>query len=46
VAVVTGHAAADAGLDLRGATVAIQGYGNVGSWSAQFLAEMGARVVA
>jgi glutamate dehydrogenase (NAD(P)+) len=46
VAVVTGHAAADAGLELEGATVAIQGYGNVGSWSAHFLAEMGARIVA
>ncbi|MEN8375969.1 MAG: Glu/Leu/Phe/Val dehydrogenase dimerization domain-containing protein [Gemmatimonadota bacterium] len=46
VAVVTAHAAKDAGLELDGATVAIQGFGNVGSWSARFLADMGARVVA
>jgi glutamate dehydrogenase (NAD(P)+) len=46
VAVVASHAAKDLGLDLDGATVAIQGFGNVGSWSARFLADMGARVVA
>lgn len=46
VAVTTRLAAADMGLELEGATVAIQGYGNVGSWSARFLAEMGAKVVA
>jgi len=46
VAVVTGLAAADAGIDLEGATVAVQGFGNVGSWSASYLSEMGARVVA
>ena len=46
VATITGRAAADAGLDLDGATVAVQGFGNVGSWTAHFLAEMGARVVA
>ena len=42
----SGIAAADAGLELDGATVAVQGFGNVGSWSAHFLAAMGARVVA
>jgi glutamate dehydrogenase (NAD(P)+) len=31
---------------LDGATVAIQGFGNVGSWTARFLAERGACVVA
>jgi glutamate dehydrogenase (NAD(P)+) len=46
VAVITGRAAADLGLDLEGATVAVQGFGNVGSWSAHFLHEMGAKVVA
>ncbi|HSM35944.1 MAG TPA: Glu/Leu/Phe/Val dehydrogenase dimerization domain-containing protein [Longimicrobiales bacterium] len=46
VAVVASHASKDLGLDLEGATVAIQGFGNVGSWSARFLADMGARVVA
>ena len=46
VAVIASHAARDIGLALEGARVAIQGFGNVGSWSARFLAEMGARVVA
>ncbi|MBW3553611.1 MAG: glutamate dehydrogenase [Gemmatimonadetes bacterium] len=46
VAFVTARAAADAGIDLEGATVAVQGFGNVGSWSAHFLEELGARVVA
>jgi glutamate dehydrogenase (NAD(P)+) len=46
VAIVTGRAAADAGVELRGATVAIQGFGNVGSWAAHSLAALGARVVA
>ena len=34
------------GLDLRGARVAIQGFGNVGEAAARFLHEAGARVVA
>ena len=42
----TQRAAADMGLDLSGATVAVQGFGNVGSWAAVFLEEAGARVVA
>jgi glutamate dehydrogenase (NAD(P)+) len=46
LAVVTARAAAQLGLELAGATVAVQGFGNVGSWSARFLAELGARVVA
>jgi glutamate dehydrogenase (NAD(P)+) len=45
VAVITGRAAADHGVELQGATVAIQGFGNVGSWTAHFLSEMGARIV-
>jgi glutamate dehydrogenase (NAD(P)+) len=32
--------------DLNGLTVAVQGFGNVGSWTARFLADWGARVVA
>ncbi len=40
------RAAPTAGIDLKGATVAIQGYGNVGQWAARFLAEAGARIVA
>lgn len=39
-------AAARLGLELRGATAAIQGFGNVGRYSARFLAEAGVRVVA
>ncbi|HEX2187328.1 MAG TPA: Glu/Leu/Phe/Val dehydrogenase dimerization domain-containing protein [Longimicrobiaceae bacterium] len=46
VAIMAQRAAADLGLELRGATVAVQGFGNVGSWSARFLHEMGAKVVA
>lgn len=38
--------ARDLDLDLDGATVAVQGYGNVGSWAARTLAERGAKVVA
>lgn len=44
------HATATAcevlGVALAGATVAIHGFGNVGSFTAQFLTDMGARVVA
>jgi glutamate dehydrogenase (NAD(P)+) len=46
VAVVTARAAEDQGIDLDGARVAVQGFGNVGSWSARFLSELGARIVA
>jgi glutamate dehydrogenase (NAD(P)+) len=38
-------AAASSGLDLRGATAAIQGFGNVGSNAAKFLADDGVRIV-
>lgn len=34
------------GRDLQGARVALQGFGNVGSFTAHFLHEMGARIVA
>jgi glutamate dehydrogenase (NAD(P)+) len=46
VAYVTERALAHLRLPLRGARVAVQGFGNVGSIAAQILAEMGARVVA
>ncbi len=46
VAVIAERAAADAGLDLRGAHVAVQGFGNVGSWAAHALRALGARIVA
>jgi glutamate dehydrogenase/leucine dehydrogenase len=39
------EAAVQIGLDLAGATVAVQGYGNVGSHTARLLAERGARIV-
>lgn len=46
VAVLTARGAADAGVRLEGARVAVQGFGNVGSWTAKFLAEAGMKVVA
>ena len=46
VMIVTREAAAHIGLDIVGATVAIQGFGNVGSVSAQLLASIGATIVA
>jgi len=39
-------AAHDLGIDLDGATVAIQGFGNVGSWTARLIGRLGCRVVA
>jgi glutamate dehydrogenase (NAD(P)+) len=41
-----GEAAADLGLDLAGATVAVQGFGNVGSWTSRLIGELGCSVVA
>ena len=46
VAIVTEAALKQMKLDLKGATVAIQGFGNVGSFAARILHEMGARIVA
>ncbi len=46
VMLVTREAAHHVGFDLKGAKVAVQGFGNVGSVSAQLLAELGAKVVA
>ena len=40
------EAARDYGIDLAGAPVAIQGFGNVGSWVARLIGELGCRVVA
>lgn len=45
-AICVDEAARRIGLDLRGARVAVQGFGNVGRYAALFLEEMGARVVA
>ena len=33
-------------LPLKGATAAVQGYGNIGSWCSVFLKELGVRVLA
>ena len=40
------EAARDLGVDLDGATVAIQGFGNVGSWAARLIGQLGCKVVA
>src|SRR5438874_11096282 len=40
------ESAKDVGINLKGATVAVQGFGNVGSVSADLLARQGARIVA
>ncbi len=46
VMIVTREAARHLGLPLKGATVAVQGFGNVGSVSAELLACEGAKIVA
>jgi glutamate dehydrogenase (NAD(P)+) len=46
VMIVTREAASHLGLDINGATVAVQGFGNVGSVSADLLARAGAKIVA
>jgi len=44
--IITREAWREMGGDLRGATVAIQGFGNVGSWAARLFHECGAKVQA
>ena len=46
VAIATQTVCPRLGIELKGARVVIQGFGNVGSHAAQFLTEMGAKVVA
>ena len=46
VVMVLDEAMRDAGLQAEGTTVAIQGFGNVGSWTARLAASAGYRVVA
>jgi glutamate dehydrogenase (NAD(P)+) len=46
VMIATREAAKHVGFDIKGATVAVQGFGNVGSVSARLLSEIGARIVA
>jgi glutamate dehydrogenase (NAD(P)+) len=43
---VTQEACTDAGMELAGARVAVQGFGNVGSVTAKLLAQAGAKIVA
>ncbi len=42
---VTRQAMKRLGIEMEGATVAVQGFGNVGSWFARIIAENGAKVV-
>jgi glutamate dehydrogenase (NAD(P)+) len=46
VMIVTREAAKHLGLDIKSATVAVQGFGNVGSVSADLLSRIGAKIVA
>ena len=46
VMIVTREAAKHLGLEIKGARVAVQGFGNVGSVSADLLQKIGARIVA
>lgn len=46
VMIVTREAARHLGIEMKGATVAVQGFGNVGSISAEQFTSIGARVVA
>ena len=46
VMIVTREAAKHLGLEIKGASVAVQGFGNVGSVSADLLSKIGAKIVA
>ncbi len=46
VAIVTGELFKALNKNLKGARIAIQGFGNVGSYAALFLSQMGAKIVA
>jgi glutamate dehydrogenase (NAD(P)+) len=46
VMIVTRESAKHVGFDIKGARIAVQGFGNVGGISAQLLAELGAKIVA
>jgi glutamate dehydrogenase (NAD(P)+) len=43
---ITRHACRDQGIQLQGAKIAVQGFGNVGSWAASYLHEAGAKIIA
>jgi glutamate dehydrogenase (NAD(P)+) len=46
VMIITRESAKHLGLNLKGARIAVQGFGNVGSVAAQLLEELGAKIVA
>ncbi len=46
VSIITQSTAADEGIEIKGARIAIQGFGNVGSYTGLFLHEAGAKIVA
>jgi glutamate dehydrogenase (NAD(P)+) len=46
VMIATRESAKHLGFDIKGASIAVQGFGNVGGISAQLLAEIGAKIVA
>ena len=46
VMIATRESAKHVGFDLKGATIAVQGFGNVGSISAELLGQAGAKIVA
>ncbi|MEE2658784.1 MAG: Glu/Leu/Phe/Val dehydrogenase dimerization domain-containing protein [Candidatus Latescibacterota bacterium] len=46
VSIIAAEAARDAGIDLKGGRIAIQGFGNVGSYTGKLLYEQGANIVA
>jgi glutamate dehydrogenase (NAD(P)+) len=46
VTIATREAVKHVGLDIKGASVGVQGFGNVGSISARLLSEIGAKIVA
>lgn len=46
VSIITREAARDFSIELKGARVVIQGFGNVGSWTGKLLSDMGAKVIA
>ncbi len=44
--IVTRETCQSLGMDLKKATIAIQGFGNVGSWAAKLLSQQGAKITA
>lgn len=46
VSLMVREAAEGFDIPLQGATVAVQGFGNVGSWTAKYLDQMGCRIIA